>query len=64
MEGQHRGVNRPVTVVAAVHRRLQKSVGNHYSKGVCRSNPTTLGGTGNSVSYDIAGFLTAIREEK
>ena len=37
-ERQH-GMDRPVTVVAAAHRRRQKRMGSHHIRGICRSTP-------------------------
>ena len=34
-------IYRPVDVVIAAHRRPQKPMGSHHSRGICRSTPTT-----------------------
>ena len=51
MEEQHQGMDSPVAVVAVVHRRRQKSMGNHHSIRVCCSTPITPGRHENLVSY-------------
>ena len=43
LERQHQGMNRPVIVLIAAHRKGQKSMGDNCSRGVCRSTQMMLG---------------------
>ena len=52
-EGQHQGMDRPVIVVITVHRRRQKSMGDHGRGGVRRSTPKDALASRELVSYSL-----------